>query len=77
MIGTTGMALHATVTLPGGVIKTAGDAGVTVIVLETGTNALPHISVAVHVSVIVPPHKPGFAVKVDGFDVPAMRQPPI
>ena len=75
--GTTGIELHATVRLPGGAIKTACGGGVTVIVLETGTNGLPHISVAVHVSVMVPPHKPGLVVKVDGFEVPEMRQLPL
>jgi hypothetical protein len=52
-------------------------AGVTVIVLLTDTNALPHGSVAVHVSVMVPPHGPGVAEKVDVFELPLMRQDPV
>ena len=32
--------------------------GLTVIVLDTDANALPHASVAVHVSVTVPPQAP-------------------
>ena len=46
------------------------------IVLFTGTNALPQASVAVHVSVIVPPQGPGAAEKVDVFEVPVIRQDP-
>jgi hypothetical protein len=52
-------------------------AGVTVIVLVTGARALPQISVAVHVSVIVPPHGPGVAEKVEVADVPASRHDPL
>ena len=52
-------------------------AGVTVIVLVTGTSALPHASVAVHVSVIVPPHGPGAAENVDVVDVPVIRHDPV
>jgi hypothetical protein len=48
-----------------------------VIVLDTEANGLPHGSVAVHVSVIVPPHPPGVAVKVDGSDVPLIKQAPL
>jgi len=48
-----------------------------VIVLVTGTSVLPHASVAVHVSVTVPPHAvAGIAEKVERFDVPVIRQPP-
>jgi hypothetical protein len=59
------------------VVNTAGGAGVTVIVLVTGTSALPHASVAVHVSVIVPPQGPGAAEKVDVFEVPFIKQDPL
>jgi hypothetical protein len=52
-------------------------AGVTVIVLVTGARALPQISVAVHVSVIVPPHGPGVAERVEVADVPASRHDPL
>jgi hypothetical protein len=51
-------------------------AGVTVMVLVTGANTLPQTSVAVQVSVIVPPQAGGVAEKVEGFDVPLIRQPP-
>ena len=71
------MASQATVTSAGGVVNTAGGAGVTVIVLVTGVSTLPHASVAVHVSVIVPPHGPGVAEKVDVLDVPVIRHDPV
>jgi len=57
-------------------VNTAGGAGVTLIVLVTGARALPHASVAVHVSVIVPPQGPGAAEKVEVLDVPVIRQEP-
>jgi hypothetical protein len=66
---------HATVISEGAVIVGSA-AGVTVMVRVTGANALPHASVAVHVSVMVPPHAGGVAEKVDGLDVPLIRQPP-
>ena len=46
------------------------------IVLVTGASALPQASVAVHVSVIVPPQGPGAAENVDVFEVPVIRQDP-
>ena len=58
-------------------VNTGAGAGLTVIVLVTGTSALPHASVAVHVSVIVPPHGPGAAEKVDVADVPVIKQDPV
>ena len=58
-------------------VNTGAGAGDTVIVLVTGARALPHASVAVHVSVIVPPHGPGAAEKVDVADVPVIRQEPV
>ena len=58
-------------------MNTAGGAGVTVIALVTGASALPHASVAVHVSVIVPPHAPGAAEKVDVLDAPVIRHDPV
>ena len=58
-------------------MNTAGGAGVTVIVLVTGTSTLPHASVAVHVSVIVPPHGPGAAEHVEVADVPVIRHDPV
>jgi hypothetical protein len=53
------------------------DAGLMVIVLVTGVSTLPQASVAVQVSVTVPPQAPGAAVMVDGFDVPLIRHPPL
>jgi hypothetical protein len=61
----------------GAAAKTAGGAGSTVIILVTGASTRPHGSVAVHVSVIVPPQLPGAALKVDEFDVPVITQPPL
>ena len=58
-------------------VNTGAGAGDTVIVLVTGARALPHASVAVHVSVIVPPHGPGAAENVDVADVPVIRQEPV
>ena len=46
-------------------------------VLETGAKALPQKSVAVHVSVTVPPHAEGVVENVDGFEVPLIKQPPL
>jgi hypothetical protein len=71
-----GIAPQATVVLAGAVMigRAAGD---TVIVLDTGARTLPHASVAVHVSVTVPPHGPGVVVKVEGFEVPLIRQVPV
>ena len=71
------MASQATVTFPEGAINTAGGAGVTVIILVTGVSTLPQASVAVQVSVIVPPHGPGAVEKVDILDVPVIKQEPV
>ena len=71
-----GNAPHATVISPGAVIVGNG-AGSTVIILDTECNCLPQASVAVHVSVTGPPHGPGVALKVDGLEVPLIRQPPV
>ncbi len=45
-------------------------------VLVTGTRSLPQASLAVHVSVIVPPHAGGADEKVDALDVPVIRHDP-
>ena len=45
-------------------------------ILVTGVSALPQASVAVQVSVIVPPHGPGAAENVDVLEVPVIRQEP-
>ena len=52
-------------------------AGLTVIVLLTEASALPHASVAVHVSVTVPPQGPGVAVNVEVLEVPLIKQFPL
>ena len=46
-------------------------------VLVTGASGLPHASVAVHVSVIVPPQGPGVAEKVDVLEVPEIKHDPL
>ena len=56
-----------------GAVIVGNAAGFTVIVLDTDANALPHGSVAVHVSVTVPPHAPGVAVNIDVLDVPVIK----
>ena len=61
---------------PGAVIVGNG-AGSTVITLDTAVITLPQASVAVHVSVTVPPHPFGAAEKVDGLEVPVIRQVPV
>ena len=76
-VGTAGTRSQATVIFTGGDVNTAAGAGVTVIVLDTEASGLPHISVAVHVSVIVPPHAPGDALRVDGLDVPLIKHDPV
>ena len=63
--------------IAGGAVIVGSAAGDTVIVLDTGASALPHASVAIHVSVTVPPHAPGVAVNVDAFDVPVIKHPPV
>ena len=60
-----------------GAVMVGNAAGVTVIVLVTGASALPHASVAVHVSVIVPPQGPGVTEKVEVAEVPLMRHDPV
>src|SRR6202042_2525291 len=67
---------QATSMLPGAVI-TGSAAGSTVIVLDTEASDLPQASVAVHVSVIVPPHAFGVALNVEGSDVPLMLHSPV
>ena len=67
---------HATVVLAGGAENVGNEAGDTVIVLETGAIVLPHMSVAAHVSTIVPPHAVGVAVLVE-IAVPLIRHPPL
>ena len=67
---------HDTVMLAGAVIVGSA-AGLTVIFLVTDASALPHTSVAVHVSVTVPPHPPGVTLNVDVFDIPPSKQVPL
>ena len=67
---------QATVEFAGAVIV-GNAAGLTVMVLETGAKTLPQLSVAVQVSVTVPPQVLGVAEKVEGFDVPLIKHPPL
>ncbi len=76
MVTGAGMPPQATVIFASGVIH-GSNAGLTVMVLLTEANALWHASVAVHVSVTVPPQGPGVAVNVDEFEVPAIAQPSV
>ncbi len=73
-----GTAPHATVILAGAVIVGKA-AGKTVIVLETEANGLVQISVAVQVSVMVPPQAPDgvCAPNVEELEVPEIRHPPV
>ena len=71
-----GIPPQATVILPGAVIVAAA-AGFTVIILVTGANALPQLSVPVQVWVTVPPHAFGMLEKVDGLEVPLIKQLPL
>ncbi len=74
MVLEAGMPPQATVIFASGVIV-GNAAGLTVMVLLTGASGLLHGSVAVHVSVTVPPQGPGVAVNVEEFEVPAIWQP--
>ncbi len=58
-------------------VNTAGGAGVTLMVLVTGARSLPQASLAVQVSVIVPPQAGGAAEKVEVADVPVIRHEPV
>jgi hypothetical protein len=71
-----GIAPQATVMGPGDVMVGSA-AGLTVMTLETGVSGVPQTSVAVQVSVTVPPQASGVVVNVDGLEVPLMRQPPV
>ena len=51
-------------------VITGKAAGSTVMVLDTDAKGLLHSSLAVHVSVTVPPQGPGVAEKVDRSDIP-------
>lgn len=71
-----GNAPHATV-ISAGALIVGKSAGFTVIILETALIVLPQRSLAVHVSVTVPPQAPGTVLKVLAFEVPLIRQPPL
>ena len=60
-----------------GAVIVGSAAGLTVIVLDTDAIALPQGSVAVQVSVTVPPHPEGVALNVDVLEVPLIRQDPL
>jgi hypothetical protein len=67
---------QATVVAAGAVIV-GKVAGLMVIVLDTEAKALPQESVAVQVSVTVPPQALGVAENVEGFEVPLIKHPPL
>ena len=56
-----------------GAVMVGKVAGLTVIVLDTDVIVLPQGSVAVQVSVTVPPHPEGVALNVDALDTPLIR----
>ena len=56
-----------------GAVMVGNGAGSTVMVLETEAITLPQRSVAVQVSVTVPPHPEGVELNVDALDVPLIR----
>ena len=70
------MAPQATVIFAGAVMVGSA-ARLTVIVLDTDAIVLPQGSVAVQVSVTVPPQAGGVAPNVDALDVPVIRQDPL
>ena len=70
-----GNAPHVTVISAGATIV-GRVAGLTVIILDTGVKVLPVLSVAVQVSVTVPPQALGVVEKVEGFEIPLIKQPP-
>ena len=59
-----------------GALIVGNGAGSTVIDLVTGAITLPQGSVAVHVSVTVPPHTGADPLIVEAFDVPLIKHPP-
>ena len=60
-----------------GAVMVGNAAGLTVMVLDTDTSGLPQGSVAVQVSVTVPPHPFGVALNVDALDVPVIKHGPL
>ena len=71
-----GMLPQVTVIAPGAVMV-GNAAGLTVMVRETAVIGRPQLSVAVQVSVTVPPQAPGVVLNVERFDVPEIWQPPL
>ena len=60
-----------------GAVIVGSAAGLTVMVLDTDAIVLPQGSVAVQVSVTVPPHDGGVAENVETLDVPLIRHAPL
>ena len=60
-----------------GAVMVGSAVGLTVIVLDTEAIVLPQGSVAVQVSVTVPPHPEGVALNIDALDVPVIRHDPL
>ena len=71
-----GIAPQATLMSAGAVIV-GNAAGLTVMVRDTEASGRRQASVAVHVSVTVPPQTPGVAVNVEVTEVPLSSQPPL
>ena len=76
-VATAAASKHCKSRLAGGNVITGLVRSVTVMILVTGVNGLPHGSVAVQVSVIVPPQAVGLSANVDRSDVPVIRHPPV
>ena len=60
-----------------GAVIVGSAAGLTVMVLDTDAIVLPQGSVAVQVSVTVPPQPEGVALNVDALDVPVIKHAPL
>jgi hypothetical protein len=60
-------------------VMVGNTAGLTVMVRVTGAKALPQASVAVQVSIMIPPQAPAglWADKVDILEVPLIKHPPV
>ena len=60
-----------------GAVMVGNEEGLTVIVLDTDAIVLPQGSVAVQVSVTMPPHPGGVVEKVEELDVPLIKHAPL
>ncbi len=76
MVLAAGINVTQVTVMSAGAVIVGSAAGLTVMVLLTGASGLLHGSVAVQVSVTVPPQAPGIAENVDELDVPESRNHP-